>query len=109
MSKDHLDFDYASHHLILSSKFFKKLTVCHKDRSTDTNCQKREREREREAFIELWQSRWAVGPFFQPFALITRQISTCLVPIDPHFCFTHRPPLSFYFFCPLLKGKNNAL
>jgi hypothetical protein len=27
MSKDHLDFDYASHHLILSSKFLKKLTV----------------------------------------------------------------------------------
>jgi len=27
MSKDHLDFDYASHHLILSSKFFKKLTI----------------------------------------------------------------------------------
>jgi hypothetical protein len=36
---------------------------------------------------------------FQPFVLITRHISTCLVPIDPHFCFTHHPPLSFYFFC----------
>jgi len=44
MSKDHLDFDYASHHLILSPKFLKKWTVIRIDSQIQIVKKKRERE-----------------------------------------------------------------
>jgi len=43
MSKDHLDFDYASHHLILSWKFLKKLTVIRIDPKIQIVKKKREK------------------------------------------------------------------